>query len=263
MGSLIGVKVPLERMSEQAYSDVKAISASHLRSAHRHPKAMLKRYCSRSGFEVGEWGLGNLVHYYILEPDEASSKVVVLPSVLEHPRRVEDRKKRAAFLSQYKAQGKVVVPESLHEKVQRGVEALRASKDASDLWREAECEGGLVWNDEHLGVLAKAKFDICTSSSWIWDLKCFRGGCRESEFVKGMHRSGLFIQAWWYQEGARQTGVAKGMAGHLILDTETWTVRLRPISEDEIELGRLQALRAWKILESLSIPWVEAVKLSN
>jgi hypothetical protein len=218
----------------------------------------LRKSLQNPKFKTGQASLGALVHEYWLEPELAKQRWSVLPKKWEG-NSPEARKKRAALISEKKAQGRSLVPESLWEKVSLCLEALEDSAEAMALRSGAQCEGVLNWCDGELGVKGKAKYDLLQGRA-LWDLKCFRGGRRDGELKRMLYGKGYLIQAWWHGRGLFHDGIEVEEYGHLVLDTETHTVHKRPMTRDELDLGRLQALRAWKKIDDLKLSWIENLK---
>ena len=250
---------PFLKLSDDAYAACGGVSASHLRLAHQHPPFRLKKVCEKPGFETKDLSLGRLIHHWWLEPEDAERTWRILPARWEGSDSAA-RQARSAFMSEHKAQGKEVMPESLWEKVNRGLEALGAHEGATKIRTSAECEVALMWWEPSFGVMGKVKVDLYENDC-IWDLKCYRGGRNENEFRKNMMRMGMFIQPWWQQLAFQQAGHPCQGGGHIVLDTETWTVRVREQTVEEMEFGELQARRAWDQLRSLSLPWLEAYRV--
>jgi hypothetical protein len=250
---------PFLRLSDEAYAKSEGLSASHLRLAHQHPPFRLKKVCEKPGFETKDLSLGRLIHHWWLEPEDAKSIWRVLPARWEGSD-AEARKARSAFTSEQKAQGKSVMPESLWQKVERGLEALNAHEGAVALRTEATCEVALKWWEPSFGVMGKVKVDLYKDDK-IWDLKCYRGGRHENEFRKNMMRMGMFIQPWWQQLAFKDANYSCQRGGHIVLDTETWDVIVRQLSSQEMEFGELQARRAWDQLCSLSLSWVDGYRV--
>jgi hypothetical protein len=243
-----GVK-RFNELCEHEYAQAEALNASLLRSAHRFPDHMVRKLVNQKGFGSSELSLGHLIHQFWLEPKLAEKSWSILPKKWES-NVPEFRKKKAAFESEQKAQGRNILPESLWEEIQRGLDALNGNAEAVNLLSQSSTEQTIFWKDASFGVLAKSRFDLL-SNEHFWDLKCHRGAMQEDRFKKNLIKMGFFIQMWWYQHSLIQLGVPSQRCGHIALDTDIWEVRIRETNSSELELGREQCLQAWARLKKI------------
>jgi hypothetical protein len=239
----------LEHCSDKEYALEEALNASLIRAAHRFPEHMVRREMNRVGFASNNLSLGQLMHQFWLEPHLAEKHWAILPKKFESST-PESRKKRGAFESEHKAQGREVLPESLWESVQRGLEALQRNEEATSLLSQAKKEVSVYWKDAELGVYAKARFDLL-GEDHFWDLKCHHGSMQREKFQKNLAQMGFYIQIWWYRRALRLSNLPINRCGHIALDTDIWEVQVREMSPQDLVQGRDQGMQAWWRLKKM------------
>lgn len=230
---------------EGDYLKTPALSSSHLRSLLKDPSHVALRRLQGNLRNTSTPGLGQLIHHLFLEE---SQPWVPLPPEFEANRAKGSREKRD-WIDAQRREGRHPISAKLHQQATRAHEALLDAPAAMELLEGSRREFSVFWVEQ--GRWAKARPDLLRSELLV-DLKCYAGSRNEAQFLRAMSRQSLCIQPAWYRRGLAANGLSVSRFQHLLVDTETFDVRLRPLSQGEWDMGEQQ------ITESLDkLHWLE------
>lgn len=160
---------------------------------------------------------GSLVHLAILQTDEFEKRAYFEP-VLD--KRTIAGKADFKIWQDAMPEGAIVVPIEDKEPLFKMIASWKEHPLYEKLKDSCEFEQAIFWKDEATGVLCKAKFDLVTVKpiehkgivippGLCGDLKTTTDA-RADEFIKSIFNYEYDIQAAWYLDGLKASGISDG-----------------------------------------------------
>lgn len=143
---------------------------------------------------------GVAAHCYIFERHKFDALYTILPEGFD------GRSKEGRALSEALV-GREKISAENGEKIKSMAHALWNHKFAGDAFRNGQAEKTLIWRDEEIGVLCRARPDwLPQSGSIIADYKTCRS-VKPDDLRKAIYQYGWHFQAAWYMDGVKALGL--------------------------------------------------------
>lgn len=191
-------------MNNAEYHRHPAVGKSHLDAIAKSPLHYWSRYIDPDRVEpepTAAMMLGTAVHTKILEPEVFEREYALAPAA---DRRTKDGK---AAWAEAAAGGATLLSAADWDLLLGMDGAVRAHVGANRLLtRRGTAESSVLWVDEATGIECKCRPDYLTHDGWIVDLKTTEDAS-PSGFAKSAYNFRYHVQAAWYLEGIRRSGV--------------------------------------------------------